>query len=253
MIGEMPERLLLTLLGPIVGSCLGLLSLRLPAGLPVGLARSACVGCARPLSPLDLVPILSWAALRGRCRTCRTPIPLRYPLIEVGCALIGLWAAMINDGAAAWATAGFGWALLLIALIDAEHFWLPARLTSPLLTAGLVLAASLGPDAFIGRLIGAVAGWAFLAGLAWGYRRLRGRDGLGGGDPLMFAAVGGWVGWQGLPSVMLIAAVCGLVVAFCLRRLQPDSRLPLGSLMAVGGWLVWLYGPLGFQIWRTAT
>lgn len=245
VIGETPERLLLTLLGPIVGSCLGLLSLRLPAGLPVGMARSACGGCARPLSPLDLIPILSWAAFRGRCRTCATPIPVRYPLIEAGCALVGLWAALTYDGPAAWATAGFGWALLLIAILDAEHFWLPARLSAPLLLAGLLVAAGIEPAAFVERLVGAVAGWAFLAGLAWAYRRWRGRDGLGGGDPLMLAALGAWVGWQGLPSVMLIAAVSGLAVALLLRRLGPETRLPLGSLMAVGAWLVWLYGPIG--------
>ncbi len=245
MIGETPERLLLTLLGPIIGSCLGLLSLRLPAGLPVGMARSTCVDCARPLSPLDLVPILSWAALRGRCRTCGTPIPLRYPLIEAGCALIGLWAALTNDGAMAWATAGFGWALLLIAIVDAEHFWLPARLTAPVLVAGLLVTAVLQPSALAERLIGAAAGWGFLTALAWAYRRFRGRPGIGGGDPLMLAAVGGWVGWQGLPSLMLIAAVTGLAAALALRRLQPESRLPLGTLMAAGAWLVWLYGPIG--------
>lgn len=242
---ELTEPLLLTLLGPIIGSCLGLLSLRLPAGAPVALSRSACASCGRRLTPLDLVPVISWLLLRGRCRSCRAPIPVRYLLIETGCALIGLWAALTADGPLAWATAGLGWALLLIAIIDAEHFWLPARLTAPLLVAGLLVGAGLQPETLVERLIGAGAGWVFLAGLAWAYRRLRGRDGLGGGDPLMLAAIGAWIGWRGLPSALLIAAVSGLLAAIVLRRLQPESRFPLGSLMAVGAWLVWLYGPLG--------
>jgi leader peptidase (prepilin peptidase) / N-methyltransferase len=245
VISELAERILLTAAGPLIGSCLGLLSLRLPAGEPVGVARSRCAGCGRKLGPLDLVPILSWVASRGRCRSCAAPIPLRYPLIEAGCAVIGLWAALAFDGPLALATGVFGWALLLIAILDAEHFWLPHRLTVPLMAGGLIVAATLQTDALIARTLGVVAGWAFLAGLAWGYRRLRGRDGLGGGDPMMLGAVGAWVGWQGLPTVLLLSAGFGLATALVQGRLRADARLPFGTLMAVAAWLIWLYGPAG--------
>jgi len=242
---ELAERLLLTLLGPLIGSCIGLLTLRLPAGAPVGAVRSACGGCGRKLGPLDLVPVLSWLALRGRCRSCGAPIPLRYPLIEVGCGLIGLWSALIFDGPLAVATAAFGWGLVLIALIDAEHFWLPHRLTIPLMIGGLLAAGGLQPESLTERLIGAGVGWAFLALLAAAYRRLRGRDGLGGGDAMMLGALGAWVGWQGLPSVLLFAALLGLAAALLQRKLQADARMPFGTLMAPAAWAVWLYGPLG--------
>ncbi len=241
---EPMERLALTLLGPIIGSCLGLVTLRLPAGAPIGIARSACGGCGRKLGPLDLVPLLSWATLGGRCRTCRAPIPLRYPFLEASCALIGLWAALAFDGPLAAATAAFGWWLLLAAFIDGEHFWLPARLTVPLLIGGLAVAAAFQPAALSGRLIGAAVGWLSLALLALAYRRLRGRDGLGGGDPLMLGALGAWVGWQGIPSLVLVAALLGLGVALAQRRLKADARLPFGTLMAAGAWLIWLYGPI---------
>ncbi len=245
MAPELIERLLLSLLGPVIGSCVGLLSLRLPAGAPVAIARSACGHCGRKLGPLDLVPLLSWLVLRGRCRTCGGAIPWRYPAIEIGCALIGLWSALAFDGPLAWATAGLGWGLLLIAMIDAEHYWLPARLTAPLLVGGLAVAVLLHRPALLDSLIGAALGWGFLALLAVVYRRLRGRDGLGGGDPLMLGAIGAWVGWEGLPSVTLIAAAAGLGVAVLLKRTKGDSRLPFGSLMAVGAWIVWLSGPIG--------
>src|SRR5690606_500449 len=86
------------LVGLIVGSFIGLASLRLPQGRDVVRARSRCDGCGRRLGPVDLVPVLSWLASRGRCRTCAAPIPLRYPVIELACAALGLWAALHHQG-----------------------------------------------------------------------------------------------------------------------------------------------------------
>lgn len=236
-------------LGPVAGSFIGLLSLRLPADAPVVLARSACAGCGRSLSPLDLIPLLSFAALRGRCRTCRTPIPLRYPLLESGCLLIGVWAALVQPGPLGLMTAALGWQLLLIALIDAEHFWLPDRLTLPLAALGLLQAATIDAEAVIGRVIGIATGFLALAGLAWLYRRLRGREGLGGGDARLLAAAGAWVGWTGLPSVVVWASLAGLSLAASRlltgKGVRGDDALPFGSFLAVGLWLVWLYGPIG--------
>jgi leader peptidase (prepilin peptidase)/N-methyltransferase len=241
-----PWLLLPPLLGPFVGSFVGLLTVRMPAERPVLLGRSACGACGRTLGPVDLVPLLSFAALGGRCRTCRAPIPRRYPLIEGSCLLIGLWAALVLSGPQALLAAAFGCWLLALAVIDAEHFWLPDALTLPLLLAGLAAALAFDPF-WTDRLIGAVAGWTALAGLGLAYRRLRGREGLGGGDPRLFGAIGAWVGWQGLPSVLLIAACVGIVWALVLGRGRPraDLRLPFGTCLAVGAWLTYLYGPIG--------
>lgn len=241
--------ILLPVLGLAVGSFLGLVSLRWPADQPIVAGRSRCAACERSLAVWDLVPVLSYAALGGRCRTCRSPIPIRYPLLELACAGIGLWAAMHHAGPLAMVTAVFGWALLLIALIDAEHYWLPDILTLPLLAAGLLAAVFLAPDRLGDRVLGAVAGFAFLWALAWAYRRLRHREGLGGGDPRLFAALGAWVGWNGLPSVLLWGCLAGLSLVaakLVLRRsVRATDRLPFGVLLAIGGWLTWLYGSLG--------
>lgn len=241
-----PWLLVAALLGPLVGSFVGLLTVRLPEGRPVILGRSACGACGRALGPLDLVPLLSFAASGGRCRTCRAPIPRRYPLIEGACLGIGAWAALVVAGPQGLVAAAFGWWLLLIAAIDAERFWLPDVLTLPLLLAGLVAALAFDPH-WTDRLIGAVAGFAVLQLLAFAYRRVRGREGLGGGDPRFLGAIGAWVGWQGLPSVLLIAAAAGLVWALVLSRGRPaaDLRIPFGTALSAGAWLVYLYGPIG--------
>lgn len=235
--------------GLLVGSFMGLVSLRLPAGEPIVAGRSRCGGCGRPLAPWRLVPLLSYLVSRGRCAFCGSAIPPRYPLIESASAAIGVWAALSQpSAAAALMTALLGWQLLLIAVVDAEHFWLPDSLTLPLLASGLAAAAVLDrslPDA----VAGAAAGFAGLWLLARAYRRVRGREGLGGGDPFLLAAGGAWTGWIGLPSILLWAALSGLsIVAARLltgRAVSGADRLPFGVFLAVGVWLTWLLGPLG--------
>lgn len=239
---RLADAALLTTVGLAMGSFLGLVSLRLPEGRGVVSGRSACLHCHRTLSLPDLVPVFSWLALRGRCRSCGGRIPRRYPAMEAASAAIGLVAALTAAGPAAWMSAGFGWALLLIAVIDLEHFWLPRGLTLPLLAAGLAQAGWLAPQALPDRLIGAGLGWGLLAFIAVIYRRARRREGLGGGDPLMLAALGAWVGWQGLAMVMLIASLAGLAVSRLRGPLTAEARLPLGTFMALGAWVVWVGG-----------
>lgn len=236
--------------GLIVGSFLGLVSLRLPRGEGIVGGRSRCAGCERPLAPWSLVPLISYLASRGQCAACHAPIPPRYPVMELAAAGIGVWAALSQTSPlAAGLTALLGWQLMLIAVIDAEHFWLPDRLTLPLLGTGLLAAATLGRTSPVDALIGAAVGFACLWLLAQAYRRLRGREGLGGGDPFLLAAAGAWVGWIGLPSVLLWASVAGLslVAARALAggRVSGADRLPFGPFLAAGVWLTWLVGPLG--------
>lgn len=236
-------------LGPFVGSFLGLVSLRLPQDRPVIAGRSACDGCGRKLGPLDLVPLISFAASVGKCRTCAAPIPRRYPLFEAGCLALAAWSGAVVGGPEGFVGAILAWWLLLIAVIDAEHFWLPDRLTLPLAALGLLVAAAAGTDRLVDHAIGAAAGFGALWLLALVYQRLRGREGLGGGDARLLAASGAWVGWAGLPSVLLWASAAGLSVALAMlvarRAVRADTRLPFGTFLAAGTWLTWLYGPLG--------
>jgi leader peptidase (prepilin peptidase) / N-methyltransferase len=104
------------------------------------------------------------------------------------------------------------------------------------------------PEHLTDHLIGAAAGFAFLVVIAWAYRRLRRRDGLGFGDAKLLAGIGAWVSWEGLPSVVLVAAVLALFMALMKlargARLTSTDRIAFGTYLAAGAWLVWLYGPI---------
>lgn len=249
-IATVPLALLLAGAGLLAGSFLGLVSLRLPAGEPIVAGRSRCGGCGRPLAPWRLFPLVSYLLARGRCALCGSVIPVRYPLMELACAAIGAGAAVSQPSAlAAVLTALLGWQLLLLAVVDAENFWLPDALTLPLLASGLAAAMLLDAQTLRDAAIGAIVAFVGLKLLALAYRRLRGREGLGGGDPYLLAAGGAWVGWAGLPSVLLWASVSGLSVVLARqlagRKVSGDDRLPFGVFLAIGVWLTWLYGPLG--------
>lgn len=230
-------------LGAIAGSFIATVLIRWPKGLPIT-GRSRCDSCDARLHALDLVPVLSWAALRGRCRGCGARIDMRHLAIELAAAAIGLVALLAHPLPLAAATALLGWWLLLTAALDLEHHWLPDALTLPLIPLGLAAAwAGLGPP-LADRLAGAAIGWAALAGLAFLYRRLRGRDGMGGGDPKLMAALGAWVGaWQ-LPALLLGAGLLGLAAVLAMRLrgapVAATTRLPLGTLLALAAWPVWL-------------
>ena len=239
-------------LGLLAGSFLGLVSLRMPRGEGFVGGRSRCRGCDRPLGPWRLIPLWSYLVSRGRCVDCGAAISIRYPVMELAGAAIGVCAGLTQPTpAAALLTVLLGWQLLLVAVVDGEHFWLPDRLTLPLLATGVLAAATLDRLTLVDSLTGAAIGFGGLWLVAHAYRTLRGREGLGGGDPFLLAAGGAWTGWIGLPGVLLWSALAGLsVVAARLLtggRVSGSDRLPFGVFLALGVWLTWLLGPLGLS------
>lgn len=226
----------LGLLGLVFGSFIATVAVRWPRSALAG--RSACDGCGRSLSAIELIPLASWIALRGRCRTCGGRIGVSHPVIEALGVLIGATAGALAPGFAGVFGAVFGWLLLAAGAIDLAAFRLPNPITLALAVTGLLGgAAGLDPP-LADRAIGGVAGFAALWLIAAGYRRRRGRDGLGGGDAKLLGAIGLWLGWRALPPVLLIACLLGLAWAFA-RGLRRDDRLPLGTLLAVGGVALW--------------
>lgn len=231
-------------LGAIVGSFLATVLIRWPRGETAVSGRSRCDACGAPLRARELVPLVSWAAQRARCRRCGARIDARHLAVEIAAAAIGLVALVAHPLPLAAVTALLGWWLLLIALLDQEHHWLPDRLTLPLVPLGLLAGwAGFGP-ALGDRAIGAAAGFAALEAIRLGYRRLRGREGMGGGDPKLLAGIGAWVGALQLPFILLGAGLLGLAAVLLMRRrgerVTGTSRLPLGALMAIAAWAVWL-------------
>jgi leader peptidase (prepilin peptidase) / N-methyltransferase len=161
-------------------------------------------------------------------------------LVELAAAGIGLAAILALPDWFGLAGALFGWALLALFLLDAEHFWLPDRLTLPLAALGLAVGVGQWED----RIIGLVAGFLSLSAIRVSYRLIRKREGMGGGDPKLFAAIGAWLGWAYLPLVLIGASMIGLMVV-ALRAVQGkpvsgDVALPFGALMAVSAFLAWL-------------
>jgi len=234
----------LGLLGLLLGSFIATVVVRWPKGESPLAGRSQCDACRRVLSPLDLVPVLSFIQLRGRCRSCGATIGPAHLAVELSAGAIGAIAGWAAPGFEGGSAAIFGWLLLTLAALDLAAYWLPDLLTGTLAIAGLCL----GPIGFapgIGeRLISGVAAFGVLWLIGWGYRRLRGRDGLGGGDPKLFGAIGMWLGWRALPFVLLGASMLGLAAVLLLRasgrRIGMDDRVPLGTMLAAAAWLVWL-------------
>lgn len=231
-------------LGAIAGSFVATLLIRWPKQESAVAGRSRCDHCATPLRPGELVPLFSYALQNGRCRHCGEAIDPRHFAVELAAALIGLLSVLAHPLPLALITALLGWWLLLVAALDLEEHWLPDALTLPLMPLGLIAAwLGFGP-ALAERAAGAAIGWAVLALIAWAYRRLRGRDGMGDGDPKLFGGIGAWLGAFQLPYILLGAGLLGLA-AIALMRLRGEavtatSRLPLGTLMAVSAWPIWL-------------
>lgn len=248
LLTQNPPLLILTMgvLGLVFGSFIALVSVRLPPGESIVLPRSHCRACRHRLGPADLVPVASWLTQRGRCRYCGARVSRRYVLVELAACAIAICASLASPGWPGVAGAVLGWQLLLIAILDAEHFWLPDELNALLVITGLAATALVSPVSLIDHLVAAVFGFLVLTLFAAAYRRIRGIDGLGSGDPRMVAGIGAWVGWQALPPVLLVASLAGLVMVLLARLAGRDIRLgtplPFGTFLAAATFVIWLFG-----------
>jgi leader peptidase (prepilin peptidase) / N-methyltransferase len=224
-------------LGAIVGSFLATLCLRWEMGQQAILGRSACDNCKRPLGPFELVPVLSYAVQRGKCRNCAARIAPEHVQVEVVAAMLGASALALSPDPAGAALALFGWILLPLAILDARNFWLPDRLTLVLAGAGMLLGGFVSGASLQYRLIGGLAGFLSLEVIRRAYLYVRSRDGLGGGDPKLLGAIGLWLGWATLPFVLLTASVAGLTLALA-GGAGRWARFPFGAALAAAAWTV---------------
>lgn len=244
----------LAALGACWGSFAATLSDRWPQGRSIVRPGSHCEQCARPLSARDLIPVVSYALARGRCRHCKAPISARYPLFEIAAAGVGALSALLVPWPDCLWVALLGWQLLLLAVLDAEHFWLPDPLVAVLAGSGICASLLSGGPQFADAVIGAAAGFAALFAIATFYKRTRGRTGMGGGDPKLFGAIGAWIGWQGLPLVLLMAAMIGIGVAGWMASRDTKGapllqrRLPFGTCLAVSAWVWYLFNKVNLTV-----
>lgn len=214
-------------------------------------ARSHCDACGTSIDWMDLVPLLGWLRLGGRARCCGARIPLHLPTAETGALVLTLWALVAlppqTPIIVLTGTVALAWVLLGLALIDLAVFRLPDVATIGLMAAGLSLSAIGLTGPIVEHALGALAGVVLLGAIAWGYRRLRGVDGLGLGDAKLLGAAGAWVGLAGLPTVILMGAMAGLAHGLVVARLNGTgarTAVPWGPGLALAFWVTWLYGPL---------
>ena len=247
MIDTLPAWLIALVVSPIIGSFLGVLIRRLPAGEPVMLDRSHCETCLHPLGARDLVPVASYLLLRGRCRRCHARIAPFHLAVELAAVAVAVVAIVVcPDAATLLCGCGLGWTLLALAWIDWDAFILPDVLTLPLVLAGLATTFWLEPETLTDHAAAAALGYLLFRGVAWAYRRFRGRDGLGEGDAKLMAAAGAWVGITALSGVLLGGAMVTLGAAlgdalWRRRGLLATTRLPFGPGLCAALWAVWLY------------
>ena len=216
-------------IGAVVGSFANVCIHRLPRGASVVRPSSRCPACGAPIAFFDNVPVLSWLALRGRCRRCGARISIRYPAVELLVALLFLAAGLLYGPTLVAASAALlSAACVILAATDLEARTLPDEVTFSTLGCGLVLAAlrdraargSLRPSALplaeshlLEAVLGALLGAALLEGVRRAYARLRGQEGMGGGDVKMLAMAGAFTGPAGVFFTLFLASLAGTAVA----------------------------------------
>ena len=238
----------LFVLGACVGSFLNVVADRLPAGESLLHPPSHCPACGRQLAKRELVPIVGWLALRGRCRTCTAPIPLRVPAVELTTALVFAAAGwLISPWPRLVVTMGFASLLIAIAAIDLEHQVVLNRLVYPALA--LALAAALLP--WPPETLPALGGGAVAFGALFAIAVLLPR-GMGMGDVKLAAFIGLAVGFPLAVPVLLLAFISGgLVGGFLLltRRAKPGDAVPFGPFLALAGVAGLLFGDRFLIYW----
>jgi leader peptidase (prepilin peptidase)/N-methyltransferase len=249
-------------LGAIVGSFLNVVIHRYPREESIVFPPSRCPGCGTAIKPYDNVPILAWLWLRGRCRSCRGPISLRYQLVELANALF--YAAVFQRTGL---TPGFLAIAALVSMtivlifIDLEIQILPDVIDLPGVAIGLVVGAThmgaLYPDLLLSKTLlesvtGAAVGAGVLLAIALAYKLIRKIEGMGMGDVKMMAMLGAVVGWEPLFPLFLLASVAGAVIGLFIAA-RSESRMqvavPFGVFLGLAFLVVLFFGPTLWDLW----
>ncbi|MDR6981862.1 leader peptidase (prepilin peptidase)/N-methyltransferase [Rheinheimera pacifica] len=218
-----------------------------PAKFNLAVPRSACPRCNAPVSARDNIPVFSWLLLKGKCRSCRAPISIRYPVVEALTAVLSaLVAWKLGFGLAAAVLIVTTWTLIALTFIDIDKMLLPDQLTLPLLWLALLF--SLSSSAFVNpgqAIVGAAAGYLSLWSVYWLFKLLTGKEGMGYGDFKLLAVFGALLGWQQLPLIILLSSCVGAVVGVILLSVQGKNKatpIPFGPYIAAAGWIALLWG-----------
>jgi leader peptidase (prepilin peptidase)/N-methyltransferase len=208
--------------------------------------RSRCPSCGHPISALDNIPVISYLFLRGRCKSCKTPISIRYPSVELTTALLSIIISVqlgpsIQTGVALL----FTWALICLTLIDFDTQLLPDSITLPLLWFALFVSlfnVFVTPET---ALIGALVGYLTLWSVFWLFKLATGKEGMGYGDFKLLAAIGALLGWEMLPQVIMLSAFVGATVGLILIAVKgrdKNTPIPFGPYLSVAAFIALIWG-----------
>jgi leader peptidase (prepilin peptidase)/N-methyltransferase len=239
--------------GAAVGSFLNVVIYRVPREISVVVEPpSTCPACGTAIRWFDNIPLLSWLALLGRCRSCKAPISMRYPLVEAaagGLAVLSFlrWGITLTG----FEVLVFAWISLALGLIDLDFQILPNSMTYPSILFGLVFSEIGGYTWWLDSVIGTAVGAALPAMVIFIYKLWRGVEGMGWGDVKYLAAIGSVMGLRGCVGVLVVAAVLGAMVGVGLiisGRGSGKTALPFGTFLAVAV-ILWLYAPPSWIAW----
>ncbi len=209
--------------------------------------RSTCPSCGHRITAMENIPVISWLALRGKCSSCSSSISPRYPAVEILTAILSGYVAWhFGFG---WAAAGallFTWAMIALAFIDLDTFYLPDSITLPLIWLGLLFNLNGTFTTLSSSVIGAAAGYLSLWSVYWIFKWATGKEGMGYGDFKLLSAIGAWLGWQMLPLTILLSSLVGAVIGIGLIVFAGRGRsvpIPFGPYLAIAGMIALLHGP----------
>lgn len=233
--------------GLAVGSLLNVIITRLSQDEPLFRGRPRCQHCHRPLPRHLLVPLLGYAWSQGSCWFCGGPLPWRYPAVEMAAGLLGLalwWRFPGNPLLVVYAP--FLAALLVLSVLDLQHYWLPDIITLPGISLGLAAALVFPQLDFLSALLGASLSYAFFRLVGWAYENISraGRPGLGQGDAKLVAFIGAVLGLQALPWVLFSSAVLGSLAGLIVAWRSGEGRfasIPYGPFLAAGALLFFCF------------
>lgn len=208
--------------------------------------RSGCPACGHQISAFENIPVVSYLALGGKCSACRARISPRYPVVEaLSGALSGYIDWRFGFGAAELGALIFAWALIALAFIDLDTFFLPDDITLPLLWTGLLFNLWGVFTDLQSAVIGAIGGYMALWSVFWLFKLATGKEGMGYGDFKLLAAIGAWLGWKMLPLTILLSSFVGAAIGILLMVVARHGRnvpIPFGPYLAIAGLIALLYG-----------
>jgi leader peptidase (prepilin peptidase)/N-methyltransferase len=230
-------KFIMALMGAAIGSFLNVCIRRLPAGESLVFPSSHCPKCHHPLKFYDNIPIISYLALRGRCRNCGEIISLQYPLVELLTAVMALllfwkfglsWKLLFSFV--------FTCSLIVITFIDFEHQIIPDIITLPGIPVFFLMAVLAMGVPWWDALLGILIGGGILYAIALGYELIAKREGMGGGDIKLLAMLGAFFGWKSLFFIFLVSSFLGAIVGISVMLIKGKDMkyaVPFGPFLSL--------------------